>query len=319
MSDKKQKREKGVTLIELMVVLVIAAILVGGVYTLFTTQQRSYSVQDQVTGVQQDARAALTILARDIRMAGVLIGSGGFNVNGAQFAITPTNGGSGNTDSITVAYATDEFLSSSGDPVTITTISSGSDVTLSADASGFFDTGTKKFVAFEGDNTVYEISNVSTNTITLTQSPPVYLENVGARVFRVKAITYTVTTLGGTPGLGVLRRNENTGDGAQPLVGDGTTTFVEDLQFAYQVAGVDDYWTFDGQTTGSEGNDTAFPAGSTNADIRMVRINIIVRTVVPDPEETGFFKPASEDNPQSNTDTGCRRRVYTTVVKARNL
>jgi prepilin-type N-terminal cleavage/methylation domain-containing protein len=310
MIEKKRKQEHGVTLIELMVVLVIAAILVAGVYTLFMTQQRSYSVQDQVTGVQQDARAALTILARDIRMAGLLIGSDGFNVNGAQFAITPTNGGAGSTDSITVAYGADEFTSG-GNPVTITSIA-GADATLSADASGFFDTGTNKFMAFEGDNAVYEISNVSTNTVTLTTSPPVYLANVGARVFRAKSIMYRVQN-------GELQRAENNG-AAQPMIGDGTTTVVEDLQFAYQVEGVDDCWTFDGQVTGStETNDAALPGTATNADIRMVRINIIVRTAVPDPEETSFFKPASEDNPQSDTDTGCRRRVYTTVVKARNL
>jgi type IV pilus assembly protein PilW len=327
MIEKKRKQEQGVTLIELMIVLVIAAILIGGVYTLFTTQQRSYSVQDQVTGVQQDARAALTMLARDIRMAGLLIGSDGFNVNVAQFAITPTNGGSGNTDSITVAYGADEFLSSSGDPVTVLNIN-GTSVTLTVAGGsfnaggGFFDPDPEgRYVAFEGDNSVYQISGIpGAATLTLNESPPVYLANVGARVFRVRAITYTVTAPDGTPGLGVLRRDENTTLGAQPLVGDGTTTFVEDLQFAYQVDGVDDCWTFDGQVTGAtETNDAALPGTATNADIRMVRINIIVRTAVPDPEETSFFKPASEDNPQSNTDTGCRRRVYTTVVKARNL
>jgi prepilin-type N-terminal cleavage/methylation domain-containing protein len=314
MIEKKREQEYGVTLIELMVVLVIAAILVGGVYTLFTTQQRSYSVQDQVTGVQQDARAALTLLARDIRMAGLLIGSEDFNVNGAQFAITPTNGGAGSTDSITVAYAADEFTSG-GNPVTVTTIS-GVEVTLSEDPSsnGFFDTGAKKFVAFEGDNTVYEIYSIDSgsNKLTLTSSPPVYLANVGARVFRAKSIAYQVQN-------GELQRIENSGT-PQPMIGDGTTTFVEDLQFAYQVEGVDDSWTFDGQVTGTtETNDAALPGTATNADIRMVRINIIVKTAIPDPEETSFFKPANEDNPQSNTDTGCRRRVYTTVVKARNL
>src|SRR4030042_2782945 len=91
-------KNRGVTLIELMIVLVIAAILVAGIYSLFITQQRSYTVQDQVAGAQQDARAALTLMARDIRMAGFLLGSEGFNVNGAQFAVTPNNN-AGGTDS----------------------------------------------------------------------------------------------------------------------------------------------------------------------------------------------------------------------------
>jgi type IV pilus assembly protein PilW len=56
MSDKQ-----GFTLIELMIALVISAILVGGTYSIFITQQRTYILQDQVVGTQQDARAALTI------------------------------------------------------------------------------------------------------------------------------------------------------------------------------------------------------------------------------------------------------------------
>ena len=73
---QETKVDKGVTLIELMIVLVIAGLLVGGIYTLFATQQRSYFVQDRVAGVQQDARAVLTIMARDIRMAGFVTGEG---------------------------------------------------------------------------------------------------------------------------------------------------------------------------------------------------------------------------------------------------
>jgi len=319
--EKTGKREKGVTLIELMIVLVIAAVLVGGVYTLFATQQRSYSVQDQVTGVQQDARAALDIMARDIRMAGGLVGRDGFNVNGAQFAITPTlNGGSGGTDSITVVYGAEEFLSSTGDPVTVANVDSAQKkVTLTADDGIFdatdgdlFDTDKKKYVAFGGDDTVYVISSIpSDETLTLTASPPAYLQNVGARVFLVKAITYSISG-------DMLSLDDHINPVPQPLAGDGITTVVEDLQFAYQVAGSDD-WIYDEDTL-------TWPAGSDNADIRMVRINITVRTGVEDATvqdadaAARFDQPIIEDhNTGLKQDDGFRRRVYTTVVKARNL
>ena len=136
----------------------------------------------------------------------------------------------------------------------------------------------------------------------MTGSPAVLTE-VGARVFRVKAITYQVQN-------NVLQRSEN-GGSLQPLVGDGINTIVEDLQFAYQVAGSTD-WIFDADTP-------VWPAGSTNADIRMVRISIIVRTAIPDPQDTSFSRPACEDHVASATNDGFRRRVYTTVVKVRNL
>ena len=297
----KIRKAGGVTLIELMIVLVIAAILVGGIYSLFMSQQRSYSVQDQVTGVQQDARAALNIVARDIRMAGYLLSGGGFNVNGAQFAVTPNNN-AGGTDSITVAYAAETFISGVN-PVTVTAVS-GTQVTLSADASSFFNPATvDRYVAFEGVDQVYQISAINTTTLTLTVAPPVFIASVGAKVYRAKSITYRVQN-------NALQRSEN-GAISQPLAGDGITTVVEDLQFAYQVAGSND-WIFD------QVGDT-WPAGTTNADIRMVRINVIVRTAVADVQETGFFKPACEDHAQDNTDPGNRRRVYTTVVKVRNL
>jgi len=313
------KKDRGVTLIELMIVMVIAAFLVAGIYSLFITQHRSYAVQDQVAGVQQDARVALDIMARDIRTAGFMIGSGGFNIHGAQFAVTRDNN-TGVPDSITVASAADQFMSGAT-PVTVETVVNNV-VDLSANLSGFFDTSTYNFVAFEGDgmNSLYQITGTGTDTLTLNPTPPANLATitdvtvtglppvptlteVGARVFRVKAITYRVQN-------NALERSEN-GGAFQPLAGDGINTIVEDLQFAYQVAGSTD-WIFDADTP-------TWPAGSDNADIRMVRINIIVRTAIPDPQETSFFKPECEDRGRENTFTGCRRRVYTTVVKVRNL
>ncbi|MEM4245090.1 MAG: PilW family protein [Candidatus Nanoarchaeia archaeon] len=62
--------KKGITLIELMIALVIAGILIGGVYKLFISQSKSYAVQEQVADTQQNIRGAMEILLRDLRMAG---------------------------------------------------------------------------------------------------------------------------------------------------------------------------------------------------------------------------------------------------------
>ena len=62
--------KKGVSLIELLVALVICGIVVAGVYRFFITQNRAYSVQDQVIEAQQNVRLAMEILLRDLRMAG---------------------------------------------------------------------------------------------------------------------------------------------------------------------------------------------------------------------------------------------------------
>lgn len=65
-----RSNQRGFTLIELMVALVLSFILIGAIYRGFTSQQKAYTVQDQVAQAQQNARMAMNILLRDIRMAG---------------------------------------------------------------------------------------------------------------------------------------------------------------------------------------------------------------------------------------------------------
>ena len=62
--------QRGLTLIELIVALAISFIVIAAVYQAFTSQQRTYTIQDQVAEAQQNARAAMNILMRDLRMAG---------------------------------------------------------------------------------------------------------------------------------------------------------------------------------------------------------------------------------------------------------
>ena len=61
---------KGFTLIELLIAMAITGIVAGAIFTAFQSQQKSYLVQDQVTEMQQNLRAAMDIMVREIRMAG---------------------------------------------------------------------------------------------------------------------------------------------------------------------------------------------------------------------------------------------------------
>jgi len=62
--------KKGISLIELLVVLVVSSLLVGGIYRLFVAQTKAYTVQEQVVEVQQGIRGAMEIILRDLRMTG---------------------------------------------------------------------------------------------------------------------------------------------------------------------------------------------------------------------------------------------------------
>jgi type IV pilus assembly protein PilW len=70
METQKRLDSKGITLIELLVVLVISTILIGGIYRLFISQSKAYTIQDQVVEVQQNTRAAMEIMLKDLRMTG---------------------------------------------------------------------------------------------------------------------------------------------------------------------------------------------------------------------------------------------------------
>jgi len=67
---KLKFNNKGITLVELLVALVITGMVVGGFYRIFIAQTKTYTVQDQVVEVQQNIRNAMRILVRDLTMAG---------------------------------------------------------------------------------------------------------------------------------------------------------------------------------------------------------------------------------------------------------
>jgi len=60
----------GFTLIELMIAVAIAAILVSAIYISVISQQKTQFTQQLVVDMQQNARAALFLMQREIRMAG---------------------------------------------------------------------------------------------------------------------------------------------------------------------------------------------------------------------------------------------------------
>ena len=86
-------KKDGLTLIELLVALAMSGILTAGAYRTFISQQRTYTVQDQVVDTQQNVRVALDRMTREIRMAGYrkdLLASAG-SIGGYTEVITPVN------------------------------------------------------------------------------------------------------------------------------------------------------------------------------------------------------------------------------------
>ena len=61
---------EGFTIIELLVVIVLSLIAIAGIFTTFNFQQRSYELQRQMVAMEQNLRAAMHLMSREIRMAG---------------------------------------------------------------------------------------------------------------------------------------------------------------------------------------------------------------------------------------------------------
>ena len=71
MQEKIEKtRNQGFTLIELLVAMTIGLVVIAAVSMTFRSQQKSYILQEQVAAMQQNLRAAMFCMEREIRMAG---------------------------------------------------------------------------------------------------------------------------------------------------------------------------------------------------------------------------------------------------------
>jgi prepilin-type N-terminal cleavage/methylation domain-containing protein len=65
-----RKNESGFTLIELMIGMVMAGIVGGVIYSAYNIQTRIYTEQDKTAEMQQNIRAGMSYLQREVRMAG---------------------------------------------------------------------------------------------------------------------------------------------------------------------------------------------------------------------------------------------------------
>ena len=85
---------RGTTLLEVLIALAITGIVTMSILKLYVTQHENYLTQDDITNVQQNARAAIDEISRQIRMAGHQLPAG-------VVALSASNT---NPDTVTVTY-----------------------------------------------------------------------------------------------------------------------------------------------------------------------------------------------------------------------
>ncbi|HSR09958.1 MAG TPA: prepilin-type N-terminal cleavage/methylation domain-containing protein [Thermodesulfobacteriota bacterium] len=106
------KTNKGFTLIELLVVMLVGLVILGGLVTFFTSQNRAYASHSQQVDTLQEARLIVEIMTTDLRLAGYK--GTGYALSGINQATDKSirvladldrNGStSGTNEDITIAY-----------------------------------------------------------------------------------------------------------------------------------------------------------------------------------------------------------------------
>jgi len=247
------KGEKGLSIVELLIVLAISGILTGALYQTFIGVQKTCAIQEQVVDVRQNVRCAIDRMTRELRMAGYggnILETFG-SVNTYPSLINTANGA--DQDFITIVMAEEVATLSQN------AASGSNQLILSGSNPGeIFNTDKKKYLCLNGQNN-YLVQSVSGNTVTLA-TPLLEDHLINESVSLVKAITYKIL-----PNTTDLVRDENTGEGGQ-VVAEG----VEDLQLRYTL---------------SDGTVVDSPA--TPSDIRIVSITVTARTKMNDPQYPG--------------------------------
>jgi len=74
-----RSRDNGFSNVELLIAIFTSLIILAGIYSLFSSQQTAFSSQEQLAEMNQNIRAVMDLMAREVRLAGYKTSTGTFN------------------------------------------------------------------------------------------------------------------------------------------------------------------------------------------------------------------------------------------------
>ena len=230
MSDSVQKKQKGFTLVELLVTLAVILIVVASLSSTFVLQRKTYDTQQQINEMVQNARAAMDLMSSEIMLTGYGVTSTALSIwlnwAGVTFGTDPVliedGAGALGSDIIHVAGCFD------GAATFLDANASSGDTTIDVDDGSKFNTTTKSNICINGIERAV-VTGVSGDTLTIDTDPGTtgnqgLSENydvsaITVNICVVKIISYSIVqeTDGSGNTVYTLKRNENLGAGRQPL------------------------------------------------------------------------------------------------------
>ena len=244
-------KQRGLSLIELMVAITLSLILTLGVVQIFSSSKQSSRVQNELARLQENARFALDVLSRDIRMAGQLgcnsapfvtnntgelraFGSGifGYNYADPMTVSLTTDNGDPNPDETTIVEDTDAIVVMAASPISISATSTNDTVTVNnASSISDIDPGDPMVISDCENADLFIADTVSNNTINISTSTFSKAYDASARLARLNYNAYYVRENNGQRNLYrafVNGESTSTSVDTNPLL-EG----VEDLQILY--------------------------------------------------------------------------------------
>jgi prepilin-type N-terminal cleavage/methylation domain-containing protein len=319
--------QRGFTLIELMVSLVVFSFAIAGVLAVAVSMSQGYKDQRANVSAEGATRVPMDFLADAVRQASPgaptgLIWEATQAGCTSSTAVTVTNSSSG-PDALDIIYASGAVATTTAGAVTI---ASGSIVVTVLDSTGF-SVGDHVVLSNTAQGHYMVVTGVSSTTVTVTSTcgdGTIY--PYGSILIRAQhALFYVDTTnnvlmMNATP-TGVVATDEAATTN-QPLA-DG----VEDMQLALAIDMTNlsstpmtesatangDSWLYNvaGETT---------PAQNTTGTLRAIRITLIAKTATPLLGNTKLFvRPAAEDHSVGTVTDNYRRRVLRTTAEVRNI
>ena len=194
MKCSENRNTRGFTLIELLVSMGIGMVVLAAVSTTFMSQARFYSAQEQVNEMEQNARGALDIISRELKMAGYNPNSGTFSgvtYNTSQLLIQADLDANGSISTSSSANEQITYTYDSTNKQIKRALGSGAAQVLADNITAF----TFSYLDSIGasTNTTANIRQVSISITARTANPdPNYSANGGYRTYQ---LTATITPL----------------------------------------------------------------------------------------------------------------------------
>jgi hypothetical protein len=204
---------KALTILEVLVAILLSCLVGAVLYQMFYTQDRTYSIQSEISEMQQNLRVAMERISRDLTMAGF-----------AQPSWTTINGESGLDYSVRVTAGKTLDLVGCFDGaqavLSEAVLPGATSLRLPSGDGDHFNTKTKSDISMGGRENA-KITAVTKNILTIDTDPNGSKQGLrfgysaGTEVYLVKWKTYWVDS--SDPTQPVLRVNEHLGSGSQQI------------------------------------------------------------------------------------------------------